>query len=110
VRRRLPPTSLRIPALSLRIPALSLRAQLVIADSIRNPVHWYNWIPDQVRDDNCRVRDDNCGAWDDNCRAWDDNCVAFPVIASEAWRSMTSGCMDCRALRARNDNPKTHVD
>jgi hypothetical protein len=27
---------------------------LVIADLIRNP-----WIPDQVRDDNCRVRDDN---------------------------------------------------
>ena len=31
----------------------------VIAGLIRNPVNACHWIPDQVRDDNCRVRDDN---------------------------------------------------
>ena len=48
-------------------------SQLVIAGLTRNPVHAYHWIPDQVRDDNCRDRDDNGRDRDDNCRDRDDN-------------------------------------
>ena len=48
---------------------LSLRAPAVIADSIRNPVVGWHWIPDQVRDDKLGGRDDKLGVWDDKCRS-----------------------------------------
>ena len=53
--------------------ALVIAGPIVIAGLTRNPVVVWHWIPDQVRDDNCRVRDDNCGVRDDNWGARDDS-------------------------------------
>ena len=49
-------SSLRATGLSLRATGLSLRA------TTRNPFPAWQWIPDQVRDDNFGVRDDNFGS------------------------------------------------
>ncbi len=40
------------------VPRFVIAAPFVIADSIRNPVHAWHWIPDRVRDDKGRVQDD----------------------------------------------------
>ena len=56
-------SSLRATGLSLRATGLSLRATgLSLRATTRNPFPAWQWIPDQVRDDNFGVRDDNFGS------------------------------------------------
>ena len=65
-------------------PRFVIASPFVIADSIRNPVHAWHWIPDvetpdliRGRDDKGRVQDDKGRVRNDKGRVQDDNGISI---------------------------------